>query len=346
MERPGNQQTLMGKETCEAPIRVAKQISSNMARLEKLAWRLRAGPPALVVTCARGSSDHAACFAKYLIETQIGIPTLSAVPSVHSVYKVCLDMRQVLFLAISQSGKSPDILASARAAKAGGALLVSLVNETTSPLAQLSDVVIPMHAGPEQSVAATKTFICSLSAIAHLVAVWRQNTELMDALYALPKPLEKALACDWSMALKRLRPAANLFVVGRGLGLGTVREAALKFKEACGLHAEAFSAAEVKHGPMTLVTNAFPVLFFSTQDETQTSIDEVAKTFINRSAPVLSAGASYEGALNLETTPCANAILRPIVFIQSFYGFVNTLSLARGYNPDHPPYLSKVTETL
>lgn len=339
-------QTLMHQESWQAPARLAQQYAANASEIEALGARLRAKPPALVVTCARGSSDNAASYAKYLIETHIGTPTLSAAPSVNSVYNTHQDMGKVLFLAISQSGKSPDILAAARAAKEGGALVVCLVNETGSPLAQLSDVVIPLHAGPERSVAATKTFICSLGALVHLVAVWGQNETLLGGLRALPPTLEKALACDWSAAFPPLVSASNLFVVGRGLGLGVAQEAALKFKETCGLHAEAFSAAEVKHGPMTLVKKGFPVLLFSAKDETQTSIDDVAHAFLDRGAKVISAGHDYEKALNLPVARCETPELRPIVFIQSFYNFVNALSLKRGHNPDAPPYLNKVTQTL
>ncbi|PHS28833.1 MAG: iron dicitrate transport regulator FecR [Robiginitomaculum sp.] len=339
-------QTLMHKEGWQAPARIALQVAANTGAIEALGARLRASPPTLVVTCARGSSDNAASYAKYLIETHIGTPTLSAAPSVNSVYNTHQDMSQVLFLAISQSGKSPDILSAAHAAKAGGALVVCLVNETHSPLARLADIVIPLHAGTELSVAATKTFICSLSAIVHLVAAWGQNATLLAGLKVLPGILESTLACDWSAALPVLVSANNLFVVGRGLGLGVAQEAALKFKETCSLHAEAFSAAEVKHGPMTLVKDGFPVLLFSAHDQTQPSIDDVASAFIARGAKVLSAGHFYEGALALETAPCPVVELRPLVFIQSFYNFVNALSLARGQNPDQPPYLNKVTETL
>lgn len=346
MACPDERQTLMHLEAQEAPARVRHQLASNISQIKALAYRLRAKPPSLVITCARGSSDHAATYAKYLIETQIGTPTLSAAPSITSVFAARQTYEGVLFLAISQSGQSPDILRSAQAAKDGGALVVSLVNDTASPLASLSDVVIPLHAGPEKSVAATKSYICSLTAIANLVAAWAQNEELMTELKNLPGALEQAFAQDWSTAVEAFREVRNLFVVGRGLGLGIAQEAALKFKETCGLHAEAYSAAEVKHGPMAIVNEGFPVLIFSGQDQTQTSIDDVAGAFIGRGAQVVSAGQDYDGALNLETTGCDAPELRPILLIQSYYKFVNALSVARGYNPDCPPHLNKVTETL
>ncbi|PCI46533.1 MAG: iron dicitrate transport regulator FecR [Alphaproteobacteria bacterium] len=336
----------MYQEAQEAHSKVQLQLISNKQQIETLVERLHRKPPSLVMTCARGSSDHAATYAKYLIETHIGTPTLSAAPSINSVFAARQNLNDVLFLAISQSGQSPDILSAAQAAKDRGAFVVSLINDITSPLAELSDVVIPLHAGPEKSVAATKSFICSLSAIVHLVAAWAQNQSLMKELNNLPDALEKTFTLNWYTGIGVLKDARNLFVISRGFGLGIAQEAALKFKETCGLHAEAFSAAEVKHGPMTIVKKGFPVLIFSVQDQTQSSIDDAATAFIERSAQVLSVGQSYDGAQNLDTAFSAAAELRPIVFIQSFYKFVNALSLTRGYNPDCPPYLNKVTETL
>jgi glucosamine--fructose-6-phosphate aminotransferase (isomerizing) len=151
---------------------VAAQLGANAARAAKIAERLRANPPRAVVTCARGSSDHAATFAKYLVETRTGVLTSSAALSVSSVYAAQQDLGDVLYLAISQSGKSPDLLAAVQAAKAAGAFVIALVNDTASPLAALADEVLPLHAGPELSVAATKSYIAALAAIAQLVAAW------------------------------------------------------------------------------------------------------------------------------------------------------------------------------
>jgi len=338
--------TFMYKESQEAPQRVKQQLAANTSIIETLSEQLRSHVPLQVVTCARGSSDHAATFAKYLIETNIGILTTSMAPSISSVFNVKQNMEHTLFLAISQSGKSPDILMATQAAKNSGAIVVAIVNDTASPLAKISDFVIPMYAGPEKSIAATKSFICTLSALVHLVATWAQSHALVNELGKLPNMLTAAFAQDWSAGLGVLKPANNLFVVSRGLGFGVAQEAALKFKETCGLHAEAFSAAEVKHGPMTIVRENFPVFVFSVQDQTQPSIDNIATTFIHRSAQVLSVGAIYEKAFNLGTVSCAAPELRPLVFIQSFYKFVNSLAVERGYNPDKPLYLNKITETV
>src|SRR5205823_1534788 len=163
--------------------------------------------------------DHAATFARYLIETRLGLLTSSAAPSVSSVYEARPDLSGVLVLAISQSGASPDLLAFVSAARAAGAYIVALVNAQASPLAQLADDLIPLCAGVERSVAATKSYIASLAAIVHLVANWTRDVQLAAALQQAPELLERAWRLDWSAAVTHLAPANNLYVVGRGLGL-------------------------------------------------------------------------------------------------------------------------------
>jgi glucosamine--fructose-6-phosphate aminotransferase (isomerizing) len=250
-----------------------------------------------------------------------------------------------LFIAISQSGKSPDLLAATESAKATGALTVALCNTPDAPLMQRVDVAVPLHAGRESSVAATKSYIASLSCIAQLVASWTQDMELSAALARLPSQLSRAWDCDWTAGVASLAPAVNLFVVARGFGLGIAQEAALKLKETCGLHAEAFSSAEVKHGPMALVRAGFPVLMFSQDDETRAGIEQLAAEFGARKAKVLLAGAKARDATILPTI-VAHPVIEPILQIQSFYRLANSLSLARGLDPDRPPHLNKVTETV
>ena len=338
--------TRMYAEAQSAPNVVEKQLHENKALVEKIGSRLREQRPQVVVTCARGSSDHAATYGKYLIETFAGIPTASFAPSVSSVYAAKQNMHGALFLALSQSGASPDLLASAKAAKEAGALVIALVNVTDSPLAELADEVIPLHAGPETSVAATKSYIATLVALAQLVAAWAESDELDAALAVLPGQLREAWELDWQPAVDALQSANNFFVIGRGVGLGIAQEAALKFKETAGLHAESYSAAEVRHGPMAIVNRGFPVLLFTQDDGTRAGVDGVVEDFAARGAVVLVAGKSYDNAVNLPSLEGVAAATAPIVFIQSFYKMVNALAVARGFDPDSPPHLRKVTETL
>jgi glutamine---fructose-6-phosphate transaminase (isomerizing) len=342
---PPENSTQMYCEAEQASSVVRRQLEANAERLERLGERLRQLAPRAVVTCARGSSDHAATFAKYLIETRLNILTSSAAPSVSSVYDSTLKLAGTVFLAISQSGASPDLLTTVRAARHAGALVVALVNAESSPLAQTADFTIPLCAGIERSVAATKSYIASLSAIIHLVGSWARDAELLESLQQAPVLLEGAWSLDWSAAITRLRLASDLYVIGRGLGLGVAQEAALKFKETCGLHAEAVSSAEVRHGPMALIQPGFPVLMFTQNDETRGGVESLATELADRHADVMLAGSRVPRAFILPTTS-ANPVLEPMLIVQSFYRMVNALALARGRNPDQPPYLNKVTETV
>lgn len=341
MALPAENQTLMFNEAAEAADVIERQFARNAATVAALAAELRAAPPPFVVTCARGSSDHAATYAKYLFETRIGIVTASASPSVGSVYEAPLALRGALYLVISQSGKSPDLLRNAQAAKAAGARVVALVNVEDSPLAELADTVLPLCAGPEKSVAATKSYLASLAAILQLGAAWHGDAALAATLAGLPAALRQAWQADWRAVTDGLADARNLFVLGRGLGLAAAQEAALKFKETCGLHAEAYSSAEVKHGPMALVGPCFPVLAFAQPDETGAGTAAAAAEFRQRGARVWLAGAGGD-------LPLADSApeITPLLTIQSFYRAINALALRRGFNPDLPPHLNKVTETV
>jgi glucosamine--fructose-6-phosphate aminotransferase (isomerizing) len=335
----------MFREAAQAPEMVREQLQANAARSARLGARLRAAPPRAVVTCARGSSDHAATFARYLIETRLRVLTSSAAPSVSSVYEASTDLSGTVMLAISQSGASPDLLAAVATARAAGARIVALVNAESSPLAQLADDLVPLHAGPERSVAATKSYIASLAAVVQLVASWAEDRELEAALREAPALLARAWQLDWSAAVTRLAVASNLYVIGRGTGLAIAQEAALKFKETCGLHAEAVSAAELRHGPMALVRGGFPLLLFAQDDETRAGVVQLAEELSARQADVLIAGAALTRATVLPSEH-AHPVIEPLLFAQSFYRMANALSLARGHDPDRPPHLNKVTATL
>lgn len=338
------EQTLMYQEAASSADVVARQQSANQALISSAVSQIKAFNPVAVVTMARGSSDHAATYAKYLIETRTGVLTSSASPSVSSVYQTQQKLNGVLYIAISQSGKSPDLLAGVAQAKAAGALTLALVNVEDSPLADLADIVIPLHAGAEHSVAATKSYIATLSAVLHLVSEWSGDELLVAACKQLPQQLAQAWQCDWHKAVNALLHANNLFVIGRGMGFGVAQEAALKFKETCGLHAEAFSAAEVKHGPMAIVKAGFPVLMLAQQDETSQGFDALVEDFKARDAQVLVA--SEKAECGLPVVAGSHPAVAPILAVQSFYKMANALSIARGYNPDQPPHLRKVTETL
>lgn len=335
-------ETAMAREAAEAPTRVARQWQDGAGVIRALAARLRADPPRTVVTIARGSSDNAATYARYLIETRLEVLTASLAPSTASVFTAQPDMTGVLALAISQSGRSPDLLAAAQSARAGGALLVALVNDQDSPLAHLAEVVIPLDAGPELSVAATKSFITALTAIAALVACWSDDAAMLAALEALPETLIRAWHTDMAGFVEALADAIGLYVLGRGPGFAAAQEAALKLKETCGLHAEAFSSAEVRHGPMALIHSGFPVIAFVPDDVSREGVDAAIAAARAQGATVLEIGGADAGGAVL---PKTHPALTPIVQIQAFYRLVDALAARRGHDPDQPPHLSKVTST-
>jgi glucosamine--fructose-6-phosphate aminotransferase (isomerizing) len=334
----------MFREAAEAPGAVRRQLAVNKERTASLAVRLRSFAPRAVVTCGRGSSDHAATYAKYLFETRLGVLTASAAPSVSSVYRSRQDLADCLFLAISQSGRSPDLLETTRAAREAGAFVVALVNAEGSPLAELADETLPLCAGPETSVAATKSYIAALAAVAHLAAEWSGDAELHRGIGKLPTQLAVAWELDWSAALPMLARASSLFVLARGVGLGIAQEAALKLKETCGLHAEAFSGAEVRHGPQALLGAAFPALVFAQNDAARAGLEALAADLADRGVAIACAGARARGALELPTLS-ADPALAPVLLAQSFYRLANAVAIARGHDPDHPPHLAKITET-
>ncbi|MBD8737569.1 SIS domain-containing protein [Sphingomonas sp. CFBP 13706] len=344
MTDPFESTTAMFTEAREAGAAVARLLGTNRAKIAALATTLRARHVRLVVTCARGSSDHAASYGKYLFETMLALPVVSAAPSTASLFGAPAGGGpDTLCIAISQSGRSPDLLATVDAWQCAGAHVVALVNDETSPLALRADTMIALSAGPERSVAATKSCIAAMAGLAAIVAAVADDAGFADAVVALPARLEKAFDEDWRAMSTALVSATSLFVVGRGYGFGIAQEMALKLKETCALHAEAFSAAEVRHGPMTIVGPGFPVLAIAGSDASGESVRVAAADFAGRGARVLLADAIIGGVL-----PAAKAhpALEPILMLQSFYRAANALSLARGLDPDAPPHLAKVTQTV
>ena len=323
MTEPGAQFRIEAAQSVDA---VARQLSANRRIVAALAAQLAASPPPLVITSARGSSDHAATYAKYLMEESTGIPVVSAPPSISSVYRVPMQVKGALHISISQSGKSPDILAAAEQAKKAGAITVALLNLEDAPLAELVDHVIPLHAGPELSVAASKSCIAAFAAVLDLTASWTKDAMLEQARDEAAGAVAAAAAMDWSAGLE-LVTAQHLFVIGRGVGLAAAQELALKLKEMHTLHAEAFSAVEMLHGQ---------------EEETAELVHAVARRLRGQRGKVLIAEPG--GALPLP--PPSHAVLRPLQILQASYPLLAALAARRGRDPDKPPFLRKQTCTL
>lgn len=338
--------THFSRETNEAPERVSRLLDQESAALKQLGVRIAALNPRVIATAARGSSDHAASFFKYTVETVLGIPVASIGPSIASIYDAPLNLAGGVLVTISQSGSSPDLLALQASARRSGALTVALVNQAQSPIAAEADVVIPLHAGPEVSIAASKSFIASLVAGAALVAAISSDEGLHRAIRTLPEHLAQALACDWSRALAHFAATPSYYTLGRGPTLAIAREAALKCKEMAARHAEAFSLAEVMHGPLRLAGQEFPMLAFVPEDRALEANRAALARLVSLGTPVFTAGPAGLPGVGLPAIRTGSGVADAICLIQSFYPFAGELARMRGLDPDQPAHLAKVTHTL
>ncbi|BDC36983.1 phosphosugar-binding protein [Paraburkholderia terrae] len=334
----------MLKEALASADVVAAQLNDT-SRVEALAARLAQEPRHVALTVARGSSDHAASYFASLTMSRVGLPVASLPMSVATLQQAPLQVRNQLALGFSQSGKSPDLVGTMQALREAGALTVAAVNVPGSPLEDACEFYLPLLAGPELSVAATKSYIAMLSVSAQLVAHWQKDAALLDGLKSLPDALRRAGALDWSKAVDELRGAERMIVIGRGLGLAIAQEAALKLKETSGIQAEAFSSAEVRHGPMELIDRDYPLLVFAPRGPEQAGLLQLARDMQARGARVLLAAPDDVPEATLPLVSTAHAALDPIAAILSFYVMAAGLAAARGRNPDAPRHLMKVTET-
>lgn len=337
--------THMRREINEIPEAASRLLSGSAQALREAGAALRAKDPAFLITIARGSSDHAAHFLKYAIEQTAGRAVASVGPSLASIYGRSLKLDQAAAISVSQSGKSPDIVALARSARESGALTVSLTNTQPSPLAEASTHPIDIQAGPELAVAATKSFFNSVLAGLALIAEWTEDRELSASIAGLPEKLEQAVKLDWNELMEELGEAESLYMLGRGPSLAIASEAALKFKETSEMHAEAYSSAEVLHGPVALVGKRFPVITFAARDAALDSVREVADGLADKGALSFITADGARSARRLPFVATGHPLTDALALIVPFYGFVEAWSRSRGFDPDKPAALKKVTET-
>lgn len=337
--------TGMAAEFREAPAAVRRQAHDLARPVAELVARLERKPPQVVLTCARGSSAHAATFAKHLVERHLRIPVAAAAPNIATVYGERLRLDGQLLLAISQSGASDDLVEFATVAKVSGALTAALVNETNSPLARACDIVLPMAAGREKSVAATKSFVAALAALLRLTAAWAGERALRAALGRLPDRLAAATGLDWSVAVNALGETGSLVTIGRGPTLAIAREASLKLKETCDLHAEAFSGAEFLHGPVALVSTLYPILMFMPTDAAAAGLHALAADLRRKGAAIFTTEPGEPMAGRLLALAPDHPDADAVCLIQSFYALLVLLAERRGTDVDQPRHLQKVTRT-
>ena len=339
-------ETQMRREVLEIPAAVDRLLSNRSKDVCAAADALRERDPAFMISVARGSSDHVATYLKYASELLTGTPIASVGPSIASVYKRKLKLAGSACLSVSQSGKSPDIVEMARMARDTGALSIAMTNDPGSPLASVSDHTLYLDAGPELSVAATKTFVNSAVIGIWLLAEWAMDDALRRAIFELPKQLEQAVRQDWSDAKAALKGRNSIFCLGRGPAYAISNEAALKFKETCQIHAESYSSAEVLHGPVSIVDTGFPVLALTAGDLAEQALTGVADEIAAKGAHVFATSPLVKTAKALPITRTDHPLTDPISLIASFYAMVEQVAVARGINPDAPRHLKKVTEPV
>ncbi|HSU98742.1 MAG TPA: SIS domain-containing protein, partial [Roseiarcus sp.] len=322
----------MASEVAEAGAVVRRQVAANAALTAGAAANLRALKPPFVATVARGSSDHAALYLKHLIELKLGLACASLGPSIASLYHAPLKLTGAAAIAISQSGRSPDILALQRMAKDRGAMSIAFVNDEGSPLAREAIAVLPLCAGVERSVAATKSMIAALVAGASLTAHWSEDDALLAALTKLPSVLDSSSAAPADTeAIATLTGASSLFVVGRGATHAIAAEAALKLKETSAIHAEAFSSAEVLHGPAGIIEPGFPVLAFAPADAARPGFFETLDSLAAfGAAPLLVDIEPHQRWPTLLAPDGGHPLLTPIAALHAFYRVAEGVARRRG----------------
>ena len=332
----------MARETCESADVVSRILRGRQA-IADIAARLDLAAAPLAVLCGRGSSGHTGVFLRYLIETRLHLPVSASAPSVITAFRKPLSLDRALFIVISQSGQSPDLVAATQSARASGARTVAIVNVVPSPVADAAEFVIPIEAGIEHSVAATKTVVGSMAAGADLVAALAADARLRAALDRLPERLERAARLDWSGASGDLANASAVFVASRGLGLGPAREIALKLAEILRLPALGFSAAELQHGPRAALSGRTPVILMRLNDETAATVDQLADDLRTSGIARHLAGGPHS---TLPWIGDDDAATDAITMLVPAYRMIEATARAWGFDPDRPPQLSKVTETF
>ncbi len=334
--------TAMAREIAEIPAAALRLLQDNES-IDTIARRIDAATPRIVIVCGRGSSGHVGVYLRYLFEARLGLLVSAAAPSIVTAYRRRPDMRDALFVLISQSGRSPDLVTATEVARTLGALTLAIVNDAGSPAASAAELVLPISAGPERAVAATKTVALSMIAGAQLVAALTRDADLVKALQKLPSRLLQALSCDWYEWSNSLVDAPAAFVAARGYGLGCVREIALKLTETLRVPALGYSAAELRHGPRAAITPATPVLLLRQNDEAASTVDELARDLRAAGETVFAAGGPTG---TLPWIGDDHPICDPITMLLPAYRAIEAAAHQRGLDPDNPPHLSKVTHTL
>jgi glucosamine--fructose-6-phosphate aminotransferase (isomerizing) len=327
-------------------------LTSNGKTINALAKIFQARKPHSIVIAARGSSDNVARYGKYLLGAVTGLPVALATPSLLTIYNQSLRLGNTLVIGISQSGQSPDIVAVLAEGDRNGALTMAVTNDLESPLAQSAEHCIDLHIAGEQSIAATKTYMASLTALAMLAAKLEANQDRFRSLDRVPDLLSVIISKGKTIqdAAKRYHQMDACVVIGRGYNYATAFEIALKFKELAYILAEPYSSADFWHGPVALVEDGFPVIAVVPESPTAGELMELLAHLRSRGADLVILSPKKDALTLAETLIVLPADvpewLSPIVSVVPGQYFALGLTLAKGLDPDRPRGLRKVTRTL
>src|SRR5712672_2152053 len=335
-------QTAMAREIREIPT-TAERLLAEQASIITVANRIRQADPRVVVISGRGSSGNAGTLLRYLFEARAGLLVSTSARSVLTTYGQSIDMRNAIFIVISQSGRSPDLVIGAQSARKNGALTIAIVNDLTSPVALACALTLPIGAGLERSVAATKSVVLSMMIGVRLVASLTSDDALTEKIKHIPQRFSDALTCDWSAWSGSFVAARAAFVIGRGFGLGPAREIGLKVTETMRLPTLSSSAAEVMHGPLACANSDTPLLVLRQDDGSSAMVDALIADLRTRKLNIFSVG---DPSGTLPWIEPRDPICDVITMLLPAYASIERAALDRGFDPDNPPNLSKITETL
>jgi glucosamine--fructose-6-phosphate aminotransferase (isomerizing) len=339
------------QEILEQPEVLERLLEQERGTVEAVAQAIRERAPRFMVLAARGSSDNAARYGQYLLGAVNGLPVALATPSLFTLYRRPPCLADALVVAVSQSGQSPDIVAVVEEGRRQGALTLAVTNDPTSPLARAAEWVVPLHAGAERSVAATKTYTASLLALGMLSAALAGDEEMFAALRTVPEAIRQVVSSAPTIcrASERYRYMEACVVVSRGYNYATAYEIALKLKELTYVLAEPYSSADFQHGPVALVEKGFPVIAVVPEGAVTAEMVDFLRRLREREAELVVISAREE-VLSLAQTPLPlpegiPEWLSPMVAVVPGQLFALGLTQARGLDPDQPRGLQKVTRT-
>ena len=340
----------MMRESAEIPSVIRRQLEMDDTNFRNLVVAIQNKKPSTLVTVARGSSEHSACYFRYALSSSLGLLPCSLPPSIITIDSTELNFSECLVIAVSQSGESPDLVKVLKNARERGGITCGVINNEDSPLGRVAEFTFGTKAGVEASVAATKTFMANLSLCYRLWGYLLNDADNISQLKKLATLLEAPYSNSFDSFTQFASDAHSIIVLSRGLGMATARESALKLSETCGMVSSYYSTAEFKHGPMALASTRVPILVIGTRGPAFSSIQRAVKELREKGAELF-----YLAPSDIPTTDVPPDChypapedwrLDPIVAIRFLYTVIEQISKKRGYNPDCPPLLSKVTHTI